>query len=224
MHQLNVIADELDACEIHFESMFVNKTSMELRSVFRRADGVVANQKLESGGVLEGEPQQNARSPGQSIWLNPRLIAEYMQLLFNSIIGVIALYLVIKFILMVRNDVNLKLEHDVREAFDKIATCKSNYVRNQCEPHMRVPALEMRCDEWSKCMDDEVLPGSDYQWAKAWARTLAGVINSFFEAFSVRSFLFILISIVGIIFVTNTSFGSYRVYLNHKDTKPVRIV
>lgn len=44
----------------------------------------------------------------------------------------------------------------------------------------------------------------------------------FFEAFSIRSFLFILISIIGIIFVTNTSFGSYRVYLNNKDTKSVR--
>ncbi|QHS73105.1 Brr6p [Saccharomyces paradoxus] len=195
---------------------------MELRNVSRRTDGVLANQRLESGGVLEGELQQDARLTRQSIWLSPSLIAEYIQLLFNFIIGIIGLSLAIKFILMIRKDVNLKLEHEVREALDKIATCKLKYFKNQCEPHMRVPALEVRCNEWSKCMNDEVMPGSDYQWAKAWARTLAEVINAFFEAFSIRSFLFILISVVGIIFVTNTSFGSYRVYLNHKDTKPVR--
>lgn len=195
---------------------------MELRSVYRRTDGVLANQRLESGGVLEGELQQDARLTRRNIWLSPSLIAEYIQLLFNFIIGIIGLSLAIKFILMIRNDVNLKLEHEVREALDKIATCKLKYFKNQCEPHMRVPALEARCNEWSKCMNDEVMPGSDYQWAKAWARTLAEVINAFFEAFSIRSFLFILISLVGIIFVTNTSFGSYRVYLNHKDTKPVR--
>ena len=195
---------------------------MELRSVSRRTDGVLANQRLESGGVLEGELQQDARLTRQSIWLSPSLIAEYIQLLFNFIIGIIGLSLAIKFILMIRKDVNLKLEHEVREALGKIATCKLKYFKNQCEPHMRVPALEVRCNEWSRCMNDEVMPGSDYQWAKAWARTLAEVINAFFEAFSIRSFLFILISVVGIIFVTNTSFGSYRVYLNHKDTKPVR--
>ncbi|CAI4061748.1 hypothetical protein N7582_001948 [Saccharomyces uvarum] len=197
---------------------------MELRSTSRETNHVIANRRSESDVMTgEGRPQQDITSYGQSIWLSPSLIAEYIQILFNSIIGVIILTLIIKFILMVRNDVNLKLEHDVREALDTIATCKSNYIRNQCDPPMRVPALEMRCNEWSKCMENEVVPGSDYQWAKAWARTLAGVINAFFEAFSLRSFLFILISIIGIMFVANTSFGSYRVYLNNKDTKHVQI-
>ncbi|CAI4039050.1 hypothetical protein SMKI_07G0170 [Saccharomyces mikatae IFO 1815] len=194
---------------------------MELRSISRPTGGMVTNRLLESDDVMEVELQQDARLAVQSVWVRPGLIAEYIQLLFNFIIGMITLSLVIKFILLIRNDVNLKLEHDVREALDKIATCKSNYYRNQCEPHMRVPALEVRCDEWSKCMNDKILPGSDYQWAKAWARTLAEVINAFFEAFSIRSFLFILVSIIGIIFVTNTSFGSYRVYLD-KDTKTIR--
>ncbi|EJS43850.1 brr6p [Saccharomyces arboricola H-6] len=195
---------------------------MELQGISRGAHSVVADQRLENR-VSEGAPQQNVSSSRQSIWSNPSLIAEYMQLLFNFIMGAIALSLVVKFILMVRNDVNLKLEHDIMDARDKIATCESNYLINQCEPHMRVPALETRCNEWSKCMKQKILPSSDYQWAHAWAHTLAGVINAFFETFSIRSFLFILISVTGIIFVTNTSFGSYRVYLNNKDTKPVRI-
>ncbi|KOG99289.1 Brr6p [Saccharomyces eubayanus] len=198
--------------------------TMELRGTSREPSHAIANRRPENG-VMKGEirPQQDITSLRQSIWLNPSLIADYIQILFNFIIGLIILTLVIKFILMVRNDVNLKLEHDVREALDKIATCKSNYIRNQCDPPMRVPALEVRCNEWAECMNHEVVPGSDHQWAKAWAHTLAGVINAFFEAFSLRSFLFILISIIGIIFVANTSFGSYRVYFNHKDTKPVHI-
>ncbi|AJS28062.1 BBM_1a_G0017880.mRNA.1.CDS.1 [Saccharomyces cerevisiae] len=195
---------------------------MELRSFSRQPDGILANPRLGREEVLEGEHPQDARLARQSIWLSPSLIAEYIQLFFNFIIGTIGLSLAIKFILMIRNDVNLKLEHNVREELDKIATCKSRYFENQCEPHMRVPALEVRCNEWSKCMNKEIVSGSDYQWAKAWARTLAEVINAFFEAFSIRSFLFILISIIGIVFVTNTSFGSYRVYLNNKDTKSVR--
>lgn len=88
---------------------------MELRSFSRQPDGILANPRLGREEVLEGEHPQDARLARQSIWLSPSLIAEYIQLFFNFIIGTIGLSLAIKFILMIRNDVNLKLEHNVRK-------------------------------------------------------------------------------------------------------------
>lgn len=30
--------------------------------------------------------------------------------------------------------------------------CTKHYVDNKCEPHSRVPAMQVQCTEWEKCM------------------------------------------------------------------------
>ncbi|SCU86344.1 LAMI_0D01662g1_1 [Lachancea mirantina] len=144
---------------------------------------------------------------------DPRLLSEYIQLLFNVIIAAIGVYVIVGFIRLTSRDVDRKLHQNTLETLARIERCRANYERNRCEPANRAPRMEQQCQEWLLCLnqDTQVAHDSSHS-ATIWAATLAEIIDVFLKNISVRSLVFMLISICGIIVVTNVAFGSYRVH------------
>lgn len=64
-------------------------------------------------------------------------------------------------ILSIKRDVDRKVSKYINEIIYKINGCKREYLRNNCAPEMRVPALEYKCNEWDNCMSQD---RSKYQW------------------------------------------------------------
>ncbi|CCC70882.1 hypothetical protein NCAS_0F03980 [Naumovozyma castellii] len=145
----------------------------------------------------------------------PKIIAQYIQLLFNSVVVTVILFFAYQFVTLVKKDVDFKLQRKLVENDYRIQRCEENYVRNQCEPELRVPALEELCNEWFHCMQEkeETPKGTVVHISTTlWAQTLAEVVNAFIEPISWRTLFFILLTTCSIVAVTNIAFGSYTVH------------
>lgn len=72
------------------------------------------------------------------------------------------------------------MDHRVQEAASEvvaqIANCHKNYMQNQCAPNFRVPAMELSCTEWERCMNQDPAKVSR---AKVSAATIAEILNGF---------------------------------------------
>ena len=45
----------------------------------------------------------------------------------------------------IRDDINRKREHEISEVYEKIHQCGVDYKDNNCDPRLRVKALEEYC-------------------------------------------------------------------------------
>lgn len=138
----------------------------------------------------------------------PIVLSSYLQLFFNLILVSIFVYLVYVVVSTIRHDVDLKVEEYSQDILNEIAQCSNEYIRNNCMPGRRVPALEKTCSNWEKCMNqDPAVVGR----ARVSAETFAEIINSFIEPFGLKAMAFILILFLGAVFVNNIAFGmKYR--------------
>ncbi|GCF00249.1 hypothetical protein ZYGM_003040 [Zygosaccharomyces mellis] len=136
---------------------------------------------------------------------NTSHIAEFVRLVFNSSILVIIVSVVVKFILLIKQDVDQKVRLKIAEQIIRVRRCQKHYEDNRCISH--VPALEKLCDNWHHCMHltDQV------QSASLWTQTLAETLNAFVEAISFRSLVFVLLAVCALVLVTNVVIASYRV-------------
>ncbi|QLQ80029.1 hypothetical protein HG537_0D00290 [Torulaspora globosa] len=166
--------------------------------------------------IDDGSVPGDRRDAGSDVWLRPEIIAGYMRLLFNAVVMTLVVTLVVKFMVTVRDDVRFKLHEDELRELRLIEACRKSYEQNECSPESRVPALEESCDEWFQCMNraQYVVPGgrSRYQSGTLWARTVAEILNSFVEPISIRSVLLTVSVVCAVVLVTNSAFGSYRIY------------
>lgn len=152
------------------------------------------------------------------VWRNPDVLSRYLQLFFNCIVVAFIFAVIIWFIHIIRMDVSFKLEQRKLLRSQEIQECKTNYEINECKPELRVPALEALCKEWLTCINEgNIAIGIISHSARLWAQTLAEVLNSFVDSISIRSLLFILISVTVTIAVTKFTFGSYRIYHYNND-------
>ncbi|AQZ16882.1 BRR6 (YGL247W) [Zygosaccharomyces parabailii] len=150
--------------------------------------------------------------PGPQIRSRATNIAEYVQLVFNTSILVIVLSILIKFILLIKGDVDRKVHWKVAEEIVRVKRCQKNYEQNGCSTH--VPALEKLCDGWHHCMQSR----GEIQSASLWTQTLAETLNAFVEPISFRSLMFVLLAVCALVLVTNIVIASYRVqYYFHGD-------
>ncbi|GAV54664.1 hypothetical protein ZYGR_0AN01320 [Zygosaccharomyces rouxii] len=136
---------------------------------------------------------------------NASHIADFVRLAFNSSILVIILSVVIKFILLIKQDVDQKVELKIAEQIIRVKRCQKHYEDNGCISH--VPALEKLCDSWHHCMHST----GQVQSASLWTQTLAETLNAFVEAISFRSLVFVLLAVCALVLVTNVVIASYRV-------------
>jgi Di-sulfide bridge nucleocytoplasmic transport domain len=134
----------------------------------------------------------------------PVILSSYLQLFFNLILVAFFVYLVYVVVSTIRHDVDLKVEEYSQDILNEIAQCSNEYIRNNCMPGRRVPALEKTCSSWEKCMNqDPAVVGR----AKVSAETFAEIINSFIEPFGFKAMGFIVTLFLGAAFANNVAFG-----------------
>ncbi|KAJ1800506.1 hypothetical protein LPJ59_001046 [Coemansia sp. RSA 2399] len=137
----------------------------------------------------------------------PYVISGYLQLGFNIFMVGTVLVIVVNVLLTIRRDVNSKVQEYSSEILHEIATCSKQYADNQCDPLMRVPAMEPLCVAWESCMHrDPTKVGR----AKVSAETLAEIVNGFIDPISFKTMLFFVLLFVGTLLVSNFAFGAYR--------------
>ncbi|KAJ2394638.1 hypothetical protein GGI23_004611, partial [Coemansia sp. RSA 2559] len=137
----------------------------------------------------------------------PYVISGYLQLGFNMFMVGTVLVIVVNVLLTIRRDVNSKVQEYSAEILHEIAACSKQYADNQCDPLMRVPAMEPLCVAWESCMHrDPTKVGR----AKVSAETLAEIVNGFIDPISFKTMLFFVLLFVGTLLVSNFAFGAYR--------------
>lgn len=114
----------------------------------------------------------------------PLIASQYLQLMFNLSLVMLLLYAVFCFYLTIRQDVDKKVSEFSATILAEMSLCQRKYVENRCAPAMRVPAMEVSCGNWEKCMTrDPAQVGR----ARVSAETFAEIINSFIEPISYKT-------------------------------------
>lgn len=114
----------------------------------------------------------------------PYILLGYLQFAFNTSLVLVALYLLLSFLYMLRGDIQDRSREASFELHQSILHCSEAYIQNRCAPETRVPALDARCREWEYCMNkDAKVVGV----ARVGAETLAEVVNGFVETVSWRT-------------------------------------
>lgn len=185
---------------------------MDGRSVVRvtpRADGSTGP---EESRAVEAKVEESACVHQTSIFWHPRIIAEYAQLFINLALVCFVVYIFVSVFYMLQRDVQSRIEQIVRTEVNKVEMCEKNYVQNQCDPAVRVPALEDLCTEWFQCINNGKVATlrSHYTFrsAKLWAQTIADIINAFVDEIKIKAFVFLLVTIVLAITVMNAMFSN----------------
>ncbi|WAQ82059.1 hypothetical protein PtA15_2A372 [Puccinia triticina] len=142
-------------------------------------------------------PQQ--QPPSRLSTDTPYILLVYLQLLFNSSLVFVGLYLAINLILIIRTDINHNVLVHTARLRQEIDACASDYHANRCFPAtQRTPFIEKHCLQWEACMARNP---SLISRAKIGAETFAEVINGF---------LFIFLSIGAGIYATNMAMNNYK--------------
>lgn len=124
----------------------------------------------------------------------PRILSFYTQLAFNTAIIVLGLYLLVAFIFTIWSDINQESEKASAEILAEMTVCAKSFVENRCggEDGKRLPALEVVCDNWERCMNrDPQMVGR----AKLSAHAIAEIVNSFIEPISYKTMVGLLYGI-----------------------------
>lgn len=137
----------------------------------------------------------------------PYIASGYLQLFFNLSLLSILLYFLVSFIMTIQADVNKKVEEYSSEILSEISICTKEYLENRCSPDQRVPAVQMACQAWERCMErDPAKVGR----ARVSAETFAEIVNSLIEPISYKTMVFCLVMVFGSLFVSNFAFGLLR--------------
>ncbi|CAL9728515.1 nucleus export protein Brr6p [Monosporozyma unispora] len=164
-------------------------------------------------------PVENIVAVPSGSWYDPEPLNKYVKIAFNVIITSTILYILYQFILLISMDVEWKLTELEMDNMKQLRQCQWKFEENKCFlPTNEIPPrLQQLCQEWSQCMERHLKGGRlTSHSAKLWVKTLAEVVNTFVENITLRSLLFILVTICSIVIVTNTIFGSYRVVYYNK--------
>lgn len=147
-------------------------------------------------------------TPGRQFFLldpmAPGILSAYLQTIFN--LGLLSIFVYFFYLIVstVRYDIDQKVEEYSTDILAEMSKCSHEYVRNNCMPGKRVPALETMCNNWERCMNqDPAVVGR----AKVSAETFAEILNGFIEPISLKSMAFLAVLSVGAFFVNNVAFG-----------------
>lgn len=137
----------------------------------------------------------------------PYIASGYLQLFFNLFLLSVLLYFLVSFIMTIQADVNKKVEEYSTEILAEMSICSKEYLANRCSPDQRVPAMQMACQAWERCMErDPAKVGR----ARVSAETFAEIVNSLIEPISYKTMVFCLVLIFGSLFISNAAFSLLR--------------
>lgn len=160
-----------------------------------------------------------------SILSDPQCISNItilVQIILNILMILGFLGFAVFTILTIKHDVHRKISGYTNNLINEINSCKRDYLINNCSPDIRVPALEVKCNEWDTCMNQnpELIITSI-----AYFEILSDCVNAFFKNISIKSLfgigLIFMFSIIlpNILFskVISTSIDKNHYYSNNND-------
>ncbi|EIJ88735.1 hypothetical protein NEPAR06_1274 [Nematocida parisii] len=80
------------------------------------------------------------------------ILQAYLSLILNVFIVGLMILLVVKGVVMIKNDIEVRVNTSIMDQKTRISDCAREYRINRCNPEDRVPAVEKQCQEWEKCM------------------------------------------------------------------------
>lgn len=114
----------------------------------------------------------------------PHILSYYAQFLLNVFIVFFMMYLVYSFWSAIRSDVDIKSREVASETLAEMAACTREFKDNRCDRADRVPAMEIVCNNWEKCMQQDP---TKVGRARVSAKTFAEILNSFVEPISIKT-------------------------------------
>ena len=114
----------------------------------------------------------------------PHILSYYAQFLLNVFIVFFMMYLVYSFWSTIRSDVDIKSREVASETLAEMAACTREFKDNKCDRADRVPAMEVVCNNWEKCMQQDP---TKVGRARVSAKTFAEILNSFVEPISIKA-------------------------------------
>lgn len=114
----------------------------------------------------------------------PHILSYYTQFLLNLFIVFFMMYLVYSFWSTIRSDVDLRSREVATETVAEIAVCAREFRENRCERSMRVPAMEIMCNFWEKCVNQDP---NKVARAMVSANTFAEILNNFVEPITAKT-------------------------------------
>ncbi|GMM34840.1 Brr6 protein [Saccharomycopsis crataegensis] len=136
----------------------------------------------------------------------PLTLSLYLQVAVNFALFTVVFGFIYALVWTVWTDINNKVTTELLEITQEISLCVREYERNHCAPSQRVPALEIACSAWEKCMSRDPQVVSK---AKIGAETLAEILNGFIKPISWKTLVFVSFGLVGSFIVNNYFFVSY---------------
>ncbi|GAB7351485.1 hypothetical protein MBLNU459_g2136t1 [Dothideomycetes sp. NU459] len=137
----------------------------------------------------------------------PHILSFYAQLLLNLFLIGGIMYILYSFWSTIRSDVDKKSSEAVAELLAEMAACAQQYTANRCERATRVPAMEVVCSNWDKCMNQDP---RNVGRARVSAHTFAEIFNGFIEPISYKAMIFSLILVFGAVGISNFAFSIFR--------------
>ncbi|MCJ1339100.1 hypothetical protein MMC09_004389 [Bachmanniomyces sp. S44760] len=137
----------------------------------------------------------------------PHILSFYAQLVLNVFLIFSLIYIIYSFYATILSDINQSAEAATAETLAEMASCAREFTDNRCDRDTRVPAMEIVCDNWERCMrKDPKAVGR----AKVSASTFAEIFNGFIEPISYKAMVFSLVLVFGCVAISNFAFGFFR--------------
>ncbi|KAK3118007.1 hypothetical protein LTR53_000043 [Teratosphaeriaceae sp. CCFEE 6253] len=137
----------------------------------------------------------------------PHILSWYAQLAFNLFLLTSLAYLLATAYRAFAADVDKRAHDAMADVLAEMAACAHQFTANRCARGERVPAMEIVCEGWAKCMTrDPARVGR----AKVSAGTLAEIFNSFVEPISYKAMVFTCVLVFGCFGISNFAFGLLR--------------
>lgn len=111
----------------------------------------------------------------------PNILSYYAQMTVNFFVVFLGIYAVYSMWMTIRADVDKASEGERAILIAEMAKCAKDFVNNGCAKAGKAPALEIPCNEWEHCMNQD--PASVGR-ARISAHTFADILNSFIEPIS----------------------------------------
>ncbi len=114
----------------------------------------------------------------------PTTLSIYLQFVLNCFLTGLLILMIYKGFSVISNDINERAIMESSEIIAEMASCAHEYHENRCERDSRVPAMEMVCNNWEKCMARDPFKVGRSRLS---AGMFAEIFNSFIEPISFKA-------------------------------------
>ncbi|KAJ3030429.1 hypothetical protein HDV00_008881, partial [Rhizophlyctis rosea] len=142
------------------------------------------------------------------------MVSGYIQLFFTIFVIRVLVYIVVRFMLTVHHDLQMKGEEYSTEIIHQTPEYSKLYVTNRYDPATGVQYMEQACKEWELRMES----ASEGRWEslssnvrlKVGAETIAEILNKLVEPLSYKTMAVGTVLIFGTVLLSSTAFGMIK--------------